>query len=482
MSDTSSNDLAKKIVQFFNSVKLAAVLLTLSALTVLIGAWCPQESTVGQDKIIQQFGVETATNLMKWGITDIFHTPYFLILIAFLTVNLTVASFQRVFPRLKLLKGPLKFLESSAVSILPTRQSAALTGNVDDVFNNLTHKLNRAGYKVERKDYRLSAEFGRWSRLAATMTHIGLLSLMVGVSITSWTGFNGFKPVKLGDSLAFADSEHSKMWIGKLPQWKVRVDATKREDYPTGEAKQWYSTLSVVDTSGKVLTTKEISVNDPLTWENVDVYQSSWGLDQILVSFNGREKALDLRPMGQRYASFLPLDGTTILIFSIKEQDKPLRLFAKRPEWTSPKLLTQIPVGGSVDLGSVTLKYIKPLPVTGLQYKCDPGLPITYVAFGFIMLGVLLAAFPHRYIWVAAQNNEAEADGNSIILHIGGSSNKAKVGFERFLEKTMLSLKNEIGEPAKIAPPEKQTEQQTEPPAKKESELIASGSKVKNNV
>ncbi|MFX6357491.1 hypothetical protein ABTF91_20115, partial [Acinetobacter baumannii] len=71
------------------------------------------------------------------------------------------------------------------------------------------------------------------------------------MTITSWTGFSGFKPVRLDNSLEFADSEHSKLWIGKLPQWKVRVDATKREDYPTGEAKQWFSTLSVIDPSGK---------------------------------------------------------------------------------------------------------------------------------------------------------------------------------------------------------------------------------------
>ena len=479
-----SNNLSKKIVQFFNSVKLAAFLLTLCAVTVLIGAWCPQEPTVGQEKIIQQFGVETATNLMKWGVTDIFHTPAFLILIAFLSVNLTVASFQRVFPRLKLMKESLKFLEAPAVAKLPVRQSTEIVGTPDTVLNALVTKLRRSGYKVERKDTRLSAEFGRWSRLAASVTHVGLLSLLLGVSITSWTGFSGFKPVKLDDSLAFADSEHSKMWIGKLPKWKVRVDSTKREDYATGEAKQWYSNLSVIGEDGKVLKTQEISVNNPLTYENVDVYQSSWGLDQILVSFNGRPKTLDLRPMGQRYASFLPLDNTTILIFSIKEQEKPLRLFAKRPEWPSPKLLVEIPVGGTVDLGSVKLKYIKPLPVTGLQYKCDPGLPITYVAFGFIMLGVLLATFPHRYIWVAANETDSQSETatQSVTLVMGGNSNKAKVGFERFLAQTMTSLKNQLGEPAKIAMPESSIEISGSAEDESENTLVASGTKVKNNV
>jgi cytochrome c biogenesis protein len=463
------------------SVRTAVTLIVLTALFVLIGAWCPQESTVGQEKIIEQFGEATATALINLGVTDLFHTPLFLLDIALLSISLTIASFKRVFPRVKshllpmtpLAVAEIRKLPSTHVVVIGSIERSGIGADIGsaDILASLATKLRRSGYSVKTFDHRLVAEFGKFARLSASVTHIGLLSLLVGVTITSWTGFTGFQPVRLGDSLSFKTSQHSKLWIGHLPKWSVRVDATRREDYESGEAKQWYSTLTVVDADGKPLKSQEISVNNELSYDGVDIYQSSWGMDQILVAFNEHEQRLDLRPMGQRYAAFLPLDKETILIFSLKEQDKPLRLFAKRPEWQAPRLLAAIAVGESKNLGSVKVRYIKPLPVTGLQYKRDPGLPITYVAFGFIMAGVCLAAIPHRKVWAAVtsefntdvtgatvtaavtRTDQTGTDGTTYspdgtvvcsCLYVGGVANKAKVGFAQNLSKILESLRAEF--------------------------------------
>src|SRR5262249_31448613 len=155
-----------------------------------------------------------------------------------------------------------------------------------------------SGYTVSTGDNQLTAHWGKVGRLAPTVTHIGLLLLLAGVTITSWTGFSGFQTIDLYDSMRFDQSEHSKLWIGKLPKWQVRVDATRRENYDTGDPKQWYSTLSVISADGKLLSKQEISVNNPLSYGGVDIYQSSWGLHQIVVSFNGHKQRLELQQMG----------------------------------------------------------------------------------------------------------------------------------------------------------------------------------------
>jgi len=77
------------------------------------------------------------------------------------------------------------------------------------------------------------------------------------------------------------------------------------------------------------------------------------------------------------------------------------------------------------------------VPVTGLQYKCDPGLWITYIAFGFIIAGVMLAAVPHRQVW--AQFVPGENEGGT--LYVGGRSVKAKIGFERLMPKLIESIR-----------------------------------------
>lgn len=432
---------AKKTGSFWTpwaSVKLTVLLISLIALTVLVGAWCPQESQGGIQKVIDQFGEETALAFSKMGITDIFHSSWFLSLIGLLTINMIACSVQRVFPKVRSLKQVMPYLSSTAIDKLAITQKITLNVHPETVLHRLSEKLRRRGYKVRRDGNALACEFGKYGRLAPTVTHIGLLSLLLGVTITSWTGFTGFQPIPVGSFMNFESSEHSKLWVGKLPKWSVKAEKSWREDYPSGDVKQWYTDLAVVDDHGKVLKRQQISVNNPLTYGDVDIYQSSWGLDRIVLSFNDTTRVLNLRPMGKLYAAFLPLDDKTILLFSVRDQKKPLRVFAKTEGWAGPKLLTEIPLDGKAQLGSVELGYQKVFAITGLQYKCDPGLPITYIAFAFIIAGVLLAAVPHRQLWASAKNIDEGCE-----LSVGGHSMKAKRAFAKSLNTITQDLGNQ---------------------------------------
>ncbi len=472
-SDKNEPKTKTSVKNVLASVKLTIFLMSLTALTVLIGAWCPQESASGKEKVVEQFGAETAALLSQLGITDIYHSPWFLSLIAMLTVNMIACSFMRVFPRVKLLSKPLPFLAGKDIGKLPVNTSVVLAKEEKSALAAVALKLASKGFKVSTSEEKLLAEYGKYGRLAATVTHIGLLTLLVGVTITSWTGFSGFQPVLLNSHLDFHESEHSKLWVGKLPDWTVRVDATHREDHPTGEPKQWFSKLTVVGKDGKELMTQEISVNNPLTYKGVDIYQSSWGLDHIVLNFNGNERRLDLRPMGKLYAAFLPLDQDTMMLFSVRSDGSPIKVFAKRPDWEGPRMISEISKDKPAKLGPVNIALVKTMPVTGLQYKCDPGLPVTYIAFAFIIVGVLMAAIPHRHVWVsletarpaATSDEHGTRDGSDEIatvaentthsgqkvIYFGGRSVKAKVGFERLIKDLERQIAAEFGAPTPLS-------------------------------
>ena len=399
------------------------------------------EGQVGREKVFEAFGPQVAPEMIKYGIADIYHSAFFLGLIGLLTVNMVACSVQRVFPKVRSLSQPMALLNNAAVSKLSVSHVRSYNAPADLVLNRVLLNLRKAGYTVETSQERLSAHWGKWGRLAPTVTHIGLLSLLAGVTVTSWTGFTGFQPVRLHDTMSFAQSEHSRTWVGKLPKWSLRVDATRREDYPTGEPKQWYSTLSVIDKSGKVLKTQEISVNEPLSYDNVDIYQSSWGLGSIALSFNGKRTELPLRQMGPKInAAFLPLDRETIMLFSVHSPTEPVRVFAKIPQWPAPRILTVLVKGKPTTMGNLEVTYEDLIPVTGLQYKSDPGLPITYVAFGFIMAGVMLAAVPHRQLWASVEARP----GGGCDLAIGGVARKAKAAFAKNLDKLVVGLDQEF--------------------------------------
>ncbi|MBY0546337.1 MAG: cytochrome c biogenesis protein ResB [Candidatus Obscuribacterales bacterium] len=433
------------------SVKLTIAIFAAILVTILLGAWCPQESQGGFEKVVETFGPGMALQLHDLGITDMFHSPVFLGLIGLLTVNMLACSFQRVFPKIRLYRQPIAFMSNKEIVKFPVTKTIQLKVSAEEVLQAVQARFKKQGYTIRTNGAKVTGEWGKFGRMAASVTHVGLLSLLVGVTITSWTGFTGFKPVSLGKSLSFADSEHSKQWLGKLPDWTVHVDATRREDYESGDAKQWYSTLSVISPKGVVLKKQEISVNNPLEYEGVDIYQSSWGLDSIAVAFNGqRPQKLQLQQMGATQAAFLPLDDKTILIFSLRKQDAPLRVFGKIPEWQQPKMLAEIPPGKTATFGTVPITYLGPVPVTGLQYKSDPGLPVTYVAFGIIILGVMLAAVPHRQLWIYVGEG---ADGTAT-LYMGGVSKKAKRAFEKSIDAAAAAMVAKYGEAPVVEAPE----------------------------
>ncbi|MBL8086279.1 MAG: cytochrome c biogenesis protein ResB, partial [Candidatus Obscuribacter sp.] len=201
------------------SVQLSVFLMTLMAATILLGAWCPQEAQVGQEKVFEAFDRPTAEFLVRSGITDIFHSPWFLTITALMTVNMVVVSFQRVFPKLKTYNREMPFFGGKEIGKLACNRKIDLrAGSQTAVLGQLTAALTRLGYKVKfSQGQGLKAEFGRLGRLAPTVTHIGLLSLLAGITITSWTGFNGFRPVLLEESLSFDDAKHASLWIGKMP-------------------------------------------------------------------------------------------------------------------------------------------------------------------------------------------------------------------------------------------------------------------------
>ena len=455
---------------FFASVRLTVVLLCLLAATVLIGAWCPQEAQVGQEKVIEAFGADFATILIKTHVADIFHSYWFLLLIALITVNIIVGSFKHVFPKLRLLVRPMPLLQAGEIARLPFYWQTEVASDLDKVKQLIGAQLRKQYYSVSWTGRSLTAEFGKFGRLAPSITHVGLLTLLAGVTITAWTGFSGFQPIQVGKEMSFADSQHANPWLGKLPDWKIAVNSSRREDYENGDAKQWYSSLSVINNQGKKVKTEEISVNNPLSYQGVDIYQSSWGLGELKLEFNGHERHLSLAPMGKLYAAFLPLMEESVLIFSIRNQTAPLRIFAKRPDWQSPRLLAEVQPGKQIALGSVVVRYIEAVPITGLQYKCDPGLAVTFTAFGLIILGVLLTVVPHRQVWAEVSAFE-EADEPLALLRIGGRSPKAKIGFEQQMRDLLASFEdapNAITKPLRRGAlverplPESTTEKQTE--------------------
>ena len=58
---------------------------------------------------------------------------------------------------------------------------------------------------------------------------------------------------------------------------------------------------------------------------------------------------------------------------------------------------------------------------TGLQIKTDPGIPLIYLGFFFLMISTLISYVTYSQVWIIQKNQQ---------LFIGGTTNRALFDFE----------------------------------------------------
>lgn len=58
---------------------------------------------------------------------------------------------------------------------------------------------------------------------------------------------------------------------------------------------------------------------------------------------------------------------------------------------------------------------------TGLQLRSDPGVPLVYTGFGFLMLTSVVSYLSHSQVWALQEGGD---------LHVGGRTNRAILSFQ----------------------------------------------------
>jgi cytochrome c biogenesis protein len=210
-----------------------------------------------------------------------------------------------------------------------------------------------------------------------------------------------------------------------------------------GSVGQFHSDLAIVSPEEALVSSKIISVNDPMRFGGVTMYQTDWGISAVQLRVDGSEPYnLAMAPLqrgdNKLFGTFLPLgdqgsaEGKGI---SILARDLQTVVFydqqgdfvgVRRPG--SKK---------SIEVDKVTIVVEDLIGSTGLELKADPGVPVVYAGFGGLMLTTIISYLSHSQVW-------ALQDGTWLV--VGGKSNRAKLDFERELNE-LLDLVPEVKTP-----------------------------------
>jgi cytochrome c biogenesis protein len=242
---------------------------------------------------------------------------------------------------------------------------------------------------------------------------------------------------------------------GKIQQlnFQVKCNTFHAEFYPSGMPMDYRSDLSIVQ-NGKEVIRKTIRVNDPLTFEGVTFYQSSYGgqPDQAaieIVNRDGSVKGLVTAPFGLKVD--IPGVADKMAIADYKEhyhlpdgseggRALDVHIYPEKGGETEVWLPMDLPEYDKRRGGDTyfRVKELKLKKYTGLQVNKDPGEILVWLGSIILIAGIMIAFFiSHKKLWISLRtDNKGRSE-----LTIGGTANKNRDAFSREMEQMIQSLK-----------------------------------------
>jgi len=437
----------------FSSVRLSVIVLTLLAVTSIIGTVIPQN--VSPAIYVDRFGEAAYRVLSFLDIFDMYHSWWFQLLLLLLGINLVVCSMDRLPAVLKIIGkkqrlNPENYRraikgETVAVGEAPGAVAASLSQRFKAPMGAFT--------VVEEGTTRyLFAERGRWTRLGVYVVHGGVLLLLVGGFLGSLFGYEGAMNIAEGKSSGVVRLNGSN---ARLPlDFELRCDAFSVSFYDTGEPKEYRSDLVVVEEGNDVLS-RRIVVNDPLRYKGISFYQATYGLvapESTSFSFTSKASGMSYPADGtfgeplsipEGLGTFTPMHfmnnyrfhdqpmGPTVLGILKKKGGETIRLAlpVKSPNFDGMRRGDVV-----VAVANFENRYY-----TGIQVTKDPGVWLVYAGFLFLIAGCYITFFMnHRGFMVEVVPSPS---GSAVTLY--GHSNKNRLGTEMVIRRLTEKLDRE---------------------------------------
>ena len=250
------------------------------------------------------------------------------------------------------------------------------------------------------------------------LLHTGIILVLIGGGINSIYGQTAQIIIKEGDTISV-----SKL-ISSKSAFKLKLNKFEIKFNPDGSPAQYYSGINIISEI-KPLVKASISVNHPLKYEGVKLYQESFGYLVVTQAENGGKKigknikeGETIKPPGTsrivRVYKYIPnynsqygMETKTLrpdnprVMFSVYEDKNLLGVGVAR-------------LGEPVKIDRDTIVKFKAIKLYSvINAKTDPGLSFTCIGGVMLVVGVFLALFISQLL---KPTNMAGEDGSKDIL------------------------------------------------------------------
>ena len=427
-----------RLVGWISDLRVAIVLLLVIASTSGVGTAIPQREPAELYHRLYDpqpwLGLLNADGVLALQLDHVYSSGWFLGLLAWLALALLLCSWRRQWPALQ---AALRWIDYSSPRQL-SKLSVAETLSTDTPktsLDRLAGLLQSQGWQIQRHDDRLAARKGLLGRVGPLLVHAGMVVLMLGAAWGALGGQRAEQYLAPGRSLELMDSRGSSQLTLALDHFSIQRD-------PAGRPEQFTSQLRILEgdgSGGSLLKQAEISVNHPLRFQGVTLYQADWALATISLQL-GKSPLLELPlqsfpQLGEQiWGIVLPTrpDGSEPVLLSLGSEQGPVEIYGA----DGISLARLAPGGPAVDVKGLPIRVESVLPASGILLKRDPGVPLVYAGFAIALAGGGLSLLATRQLWAIAEQPAGQAGQ----LHVAGLCNRNLTGFAAELPQMLAQL------------------------------------------
>ena len=425
----------KKISQVLNwlsSLKIAILLLLLIAISCAAGTLIPQQESnqFYYDNFNKNpfLGIINANILLLFEFDHVYTSFWFLFLLIWLGLALSVCSFRRQLPILKSALNWIDYKSPRQIAKLSVAQTI-VTNNCSKSLEKIKLNLKKQGWNVKETDGRIAARQGVIGRLGPILIHLGMILLMIGATYGSLNGKTIEKFLAPGRSIDLLNNNEEKGLTIELQKFQIERD-------PQGRAEQYKSIVNIIEPNGNNQS-KEISVNYPLRYKGLTLYQADWSLAAITIQIDNSPKLqIPIEPISelgeQVWGTIIPTnkDGKNQILLTVDSELGPVNIYDN-----DGTLLTKLSINKEEKVKGALINIINIIPSSGLLLKHDPGVPLVYLSFAIILIGGSLSIISTKKIWVLYEKEKS-------LIYIGGLSNRNLSGLSKELPNLISFLEN----------------------------------------
>lgn len=305
--------IARNFYDLLSSMRFAVSLLTILGVASIVGTVLKQNEPY--ENYIVKFGQFWFSLFEKLGLYDVYHSGWFLAILLFLVLSTSLCVYRN---------GPLMIKEwrtfkdhasEKSLNAFSHQATFSMNTSMETTKLDLTKFLQAKGFQYkfrtqENGSELIAAKAGTHQRWGYIFTHVAMIVILFGGLLDGNLPFKvqemlGYKKIETLDIPASQVPEVSRLstinpsfranmtlpegssgniafvrvrdgyLVQELP-FTVALKDFRMEHYATGQPKSFESDLVIIDPDLEAPITKTISVNHPLTYKGIAIYQSDF--------------------------------------------------------------------------------------------------------------------------------------------------------------------------------------------------------------